>query len=84
MVQGWHNQSMANYGVLLKAHRLDPSVGGDLLIGDQHLHFARDAVLLSSLASDRKWARGLGEAGHERVRALRWEPVVDRLLESAR
>jgi glycosyltransferase involved in cell wall biosynthesis len=39
---------------------------------------------LSSLASDRKWARGLGEAGHERVRALRWEPVVDRLLESAR
>lgn len=49
VVQGWHNQSMANYGVLLKAHRLDPSVGGDLLIGDQHLHFARDAVLRLTL-----------------------------------
>jgi glycosyltransferase involved in cell wall biosynthesis len=39
---------------------------------------------LSALARDRKWARGLGEAGHERVRALSWEPVVERLLEAAR
>ncbi len=45
MVQGWHNQSMAIYGVLLKARRLELSAGCDLLIGDQHLHFARDAVL---------------------------------------
>jgi glycosyltransferase involved in cell wall biosynthesis len=39
---------------------------------------------LSALARDRKWARGLGDAGYERVRELTWEPVVDRLLEAAR
>ena len=38
---------------------------------------------LSALARDRKWARDLGDAGHERVRELAWEPVVDRLLEAA-
>lgn len=38
---------------------------------------------LSALARDRKWARDLGDAGHERVRELRWEPVVERLLEAA-
>lgn len=52
VVQGWHNQSMANYGVLLKAHRLVPSAGNDLLVGDQHLHFARDAVLRLTLVRD--------------------------------
>lgn len=41
-------------------------------------------MALSALARDRKWARSLGEAGYERVRGLRWEPVVDRLLEAAR
>jgi len=39
---------------------------------------------LSALARDRKWARGLGEAGYERVRELTWEPVVERLLAAAR
>jgi glycosyltransferase involved in cell wall biosynthesis len=38
---------------------------------------------LTSLLRDRKWARGLGEAGYERVADIAWEPVLDRLLEVA-
>jgi glycosyltransferase involved in cell wall biosynthesis len=40
------------------------------------------AACLSALALDAKWARDLGAAGHERVRDIHWDAVVDRLLEA--
>lgn len=52
LVQGWYNETIPNYGVLLKAYRLAPSELNPLLAGDQHLHFVRDAVLRLTLVRD--------------------------------
>ena len=38
---------------------------------------------ISRLAADRHMAASLGEAGHDRVRSITWDSVVDRLIEAA-
>ncbi len=43
LAEGWAKQTTANYGVLLKAKRL--GAGSNMLPGDQHVHFLKQAVL---------------------------------------
>jgi glycosyltransferase involved in cell wall biosynthesis len=35
---------------------------------------------IARLASDRRAAQAFGDAGHERVRSITWDGVVDRLM----
>jgi hypothetical protein len=37
---------------------------------------------MARLAHDPGFARSLGEAGYERVRAISWDDVVERLIEA--
>src|SRR6266851_4792091 len=46
---------------------------------------APDAIggAIARLAADRRLAASLGDAGHDRVRLITWDRVVDRLIEAA-